>query len=187
MDNAYAAWAARRRVPLGFAMAVAFLIMSKPTFYLLIIGGGIALLGLFWRGLAAGYLEKGKVLAISGPYRYTRNPLYLGSFMMGLGFAVAGGSWLLGVGFLGFFLTIYWPVMRREETELRQRFSEAYDRYAGSVAQFIPNFYAPSESNRTFSSPEKFDWHRYRMNREYEAALGYLIGLVVLALKLRLR
>ena len=129
MDNAYAAWAARWRVPLGFAMGIAFVILSQPNLTLLVTGGGIALLGLLLRAFAAGYLEKGRALAARGPYRYTRNPLYLGSFFMGVGFAIAARSWALGLGFLIFFLLIYWPVMRREEDFLRSQFGAEYDRY----------------------------------------------------------
>jgi protein-S-isoprenylcysteine O-methyltransferase Ste14 len=187
MDSGYAAWAARWRVPLGFAMGVAFVILSQPTLPLLVTGGGIALLGLLLRALAAGYLEKGRSLATGGPYRYTRNPLYLGSFFMGVGFAIAAGSWALGLAFLVFFLLVYWPVMRREEDFLRRQFSEGYDRYAASASLFFPTFVAVFKVGQSFAPEEKFRWERYRKNREYEAALGYLTGLVFLAVKLRLR
>jgi len=187
MGKDYAAWAARWRVPLGFALAIALVIFSQPTDRLLMSGGGVAFLGLVLRGLAAGYLEKGRKLASCGPYRYTRNPLYLGSFLIGLGFAMAAASWLLGLAFLIFFLLIYAPVMRREEGELRRQFGEEYERYAGSVPLFFPSFVSRAERQPTISAGENFQWKRYRHNREYEAALGYLVGLVFLAAKLKLR
>lgn len=187
MDKGYTEWAARRRVPLGFAMGIAFVILSQPTFRLFTIGGVIALLGLLLRALAAGYLEKGRVLATSGPYRHTRNPLYLGSFLMGVGFAVAAGYWLLGLAFLGFFLLIYWPVMHREETELRRRFGADFERYAESVPLFFPLLRTRSKTSDVPLAAEVFRWERYRRNREYEAAFGYFLGLVFLALKLQLR
>lgn len=187
MDSRYAAWAAKWRVPLGFAMGVAFVILSQPTLLFLVTGGGIALLGLLLRALAAGYLEKGRALATRGPYRYTRNPLYLGSFFMGVGFALAAGSWPLGLGFLIFFLLVYWPVMRREEDFLRRQFNEAYPRYAASTPLFFPTFVAARKVRQSLIPQEKFQWKRYRKNHEYEAALGYLAGLVFLAVKLQLR
>ena len=168
-------------------MGVAFLILSQPTLPLLVTGCGIAFLGLSLRALAAGYLEKGRSLATRGPYRYTRNPLYLGSFFMGVGFAIAAGSWALGLAFLVFFLLVYWPVMRREGDFLRRQYREAYDRYAASASLFFPTFVAALQGGRSFAPEEKFRWERYRKNHEYEAALGYLTGVVILAVKLRLR
>ncbi len=181
MDKGYAAWAARWRVPLGFALGGAYLVFSQPTVRLLEFGGGVGMAGLGVRAFAAGFLEKGRGLATGGPYAYTRNPLYLGSSLMGLGFTVAGGSWVLGLAFLALFLLVYWPVMRREENFLRQEFGETYARYAKAVPLFFPAF------RRAPASEEKFRWERYRKNREFEAALGYLTGMVFLALKIWLR
>lgn len=187
MDKNYAAWAARWRVPLGFAMTVALVILSQPTLRFLVGGASVALVGLLLRGSAAGYLEKGQKLATHGPYRYTRNPLYLGSFVMGSGFAIAAASWTLGLAFLVFFLLIYVPVMRREEEELQRQFGGEYERYAGSVPLFFPNFFHRAETRSSDSVAEKFEWKRYVNNREYEAALGYVVGLVFLAAKMKLR
>lgn len=184
MDKGYAAWAARWRVPLGFALGVAYLIFCQPSPGLLVAGGGVALMGLGLRAYAAGYLEKNQSLATSGPYAYTRNPLYLGSFLMGSGVALAGGSWPLGVAFLALFVLVYWPVMRREEFLLRQKFGETFDLYAKAVPLFLPAF---SICRGVSTSGEDFRWERYRKNREYEAALGYAAGMLLLALKIALR
>lgn len=181
MDEGYGAWAARWRVPMGFALGAAYLIFSRPTFKLLASGGLLALAGVLLRALAAGYLTKNQGLTSSGPYAYTRNPLYLGSLLMGLGFALAGGSWVLGAAFLVFFPAIYWPVMHREAEGLRRMFGEAYEQYAREVPLFAPRLSSVRRGN------EKFMWQRYRRNREYEAALGYLLALVFLALKAQLR
>jgi protein-S-isoprenylcysteine O-methyltransferase Ste14 len=181
MDERYAGWAARWRVPLGFALAVAYLIFAQPTVTLLAAGGALAFLGLALRALAAGYLEKNAHLATSGPYAYTRNPLYLGSFLMGSGLALGGGSWIVGLAFFGFFLMIYYPVMRREEDSLRKSFGEMYDRYASAVPFFLPG------GRKAPARADKFRWARYRENREYEAALGLAGGIIFLALKLGLR
>ncbi|HEV2349901.1 MAG TPA: isoprenylcysteine carboxylmethyltransferase family protein [Terriglobia bacterium] len=187
MSEAYAAWAARWRVPLGFVLGIAFIFLSQPTVRFLVAGAIIAFVGLTLRAYAAGYLEKSRELAVSGPYHYTRNPLYLGSFFMGLGFAVAAGSWMLGLIFVGFFILIYVPVMRRERDFLRRQFGEAYDRYANSASLFFPTFRTSIRVKENCASRVKFRWERYRRNHEYEAAIGYLCALVFLVIKLRMR
>jgi protein-S-isoprenylcysteine O-methyltransferase Ste14 len=181
MVKSYAAWAARWRVPLGFAFGVAYLIFSQPRLWLLVAGGAVALLGVLLRAHAAGCLDKNRSLAMGGPYAYTRNPLYLGSFLMGSGFAVAGGSWALGLAFLVLFPLLYWPVIRREEEFLRQEFGEAYQHYASAVPLFIPR------TRRAAVKGDPFRWEMYRRNREYEAGLGYVAGVIFLALKMMLR
>jgi protein-S-isoprenylcysteine O-methyltransferase Ste14 len=184
MDDRFAAWAARARVPLGFAWGAAFLVFSQPTVRLLEVGGGVALAGVLIRAYSAGYLEKGRKLAMAGPYRYARNPLYLGSFFIGAGFALAGGSWALGISFLLLFLLIYGTVMRREEDFLRRQFGEDFNRYARAVPLFLPVF---SRRSNPANPEERFRWELYRKNHEHEAALGFAAGVVFLALKIWLR
>jgi protein-S-isoprenylcysteine O-methyltransferase Ste14 len=184
MDNRFAVWAARARVPLGFAWGAAFLVFSQPTVRLLVIGGAVALAGVLIRSASAGYLEKGRLLAVAGPYRFTRNPLYLGSFFIGAGFAWASSSWALGISFLILFLIIYGTVMRREEDFLRRQFGEEFNRYARAVPLFLPTFFHRGDPP---NPEERFRWERYRRNHEHEAALGYVGGIVFLALKIWLR
>jgi protein-S-isoprenylcysteine O-methyltransferase Ste14 len=180
MDRGYAAWAARWRVPLGFALGIGYLVFAQPSPRLLAVGGATAFAGLAVRGYAAGSLEKNRALATGGPYAHTRNPLYLGSFIMGAGFAVAGGSWILGVAFLALFFLVYWPVMRREEQFLRKEFGEAYAKYASVVPFFFPSWRRAPETG------EGFRWEFYRKNHEYQAAGGFLAGILFLALKMLL-
>jgi protein-S-isoprenylcysteine O-methyltransferase Ste14 len=180
MNSAYAAWAARWRVPLGFLLGIAYLVFCRPTVKLLIAGGAVAAGGVVIRALAAGHLNKNQKLAMSGPYARTRNPLYLGSSLMGAGFAVAGGSWILALACLILFVGIYWPVIRREEEYLRHEFGEVYDRYSQRVPLFLPRFRRPEGS-------EKFQWKQYRKNHEYEALLGYVGLMIYLAFRIWLR
>ena len=103
----------RIRVPAGFVFAAIYLYFSQPTIDFLLAGLALAAAGLALRLWASGHLEKGTRLAARGPYRWTRNPLYLGSFLMGLGFTLAAVNvWLLGL-LLFHFLLIYIPVIRR--------------------------------------------------------------------------
>jgi protein-S-isoprenylcysteine O-methyltransferase Ste14 len=180
MDSAYAAWASRWRVPLGFLLGVAYLVFCQPTVKLLLAGGAVAAVGLALRAYAAGHLVKNQSLAMSGPYACTRNPLYLGSALMGAGFALAAGNWILALACVVLFAAIYWPVIRREEEYLRREFGEVYDRYAQRVPLFLPSF-------RRSAGGEKFQWKQYRKNHEYEAALGFLAIVIFLAFRIWLR
>lgn len=181
MDNVYAAWAARWRVPLGFALGALFIILAQPTPGLLKAGGALVFLGVMLRSYAAGYLEKNQALATGGPYAYTRNPLYLGSFILGAGFALAGGSWTVGLAFVVFFALIYWPVMHREGYYLREQFRENYERFAEAVPLFFPF------PRRAFRGEGQFSWKRYGRNREYQVAAGSAVGMAFLVLKMALR
>jgi protein-S-isoprenylcysteine O-methyltransferase Ste14 len=176
----YAAWAARARVPLGFVLSLAYLVLARPTFRLLLIGGAISVLGLALRAWAAGVVEKDASLATTGPYALTRNPLYLGSALIGAGFAVAGRSLVMAVAFALMLIFVYVPVIRREEEFLQTKFGDAYRCYARQVPLFFPRTLLPP------ASAGHFCWSRYQRNREYEAALGFGAGVVLLMLKMAL-
>ena len=178
MNNRYKAWAARWRVPLGFVAGIVYLVLSRPTRTFLIPGEIIALAGLAIRGFSAGRLEKNLRLATSGPYSLSRNPLYLGSFLLVVGFAVAGRNLLLGIALVVLFLAVYLPVMRREESFLRQKFGAEYEEYAARTPLFLPKIGGMAAGAFTFC------WERYRKNREYEAALGFVVISLILILKI---
>ena len=177
----YGSWAARWRVSLGLVLSISYLVLAQPTLGRLAAGGGVALMGLALRAWAAGHLEKGSSLAVSGPYAFTRNPLYLGSSLIGAGFAIAGRSYAMAVAFAALLIFIYAPVIRREEEFLGVKFGEQYRRYAEQVPLFLPR---PGARAVT---PERFCWSRYKRNGEYEAALGYLAAMGLLTLKMMLR
>jgi protein-S-isoprenylcysteine O-methyltransferase Ste14 len=155
-------------------------VFARPRPWTLFVGGAIAVLGLALRGWAAGHIRKNAALATSGPYAYTRNPLYLGSFVLGLGFTVASGQPLLGILFIALFLGIYYSVMRDEAASLDELFGADYRVYAMSVPLFIPSVRAFRSSQ---STDTRFDTSLYLRYREYRAALGLLIAWTILALK----
>ena len=124
-------------------------------------------------------------MATTGPYAHTRNPLYLGSFMLGAGVTVAGGQWVFGVAFLAFFVLVYRATVRREVAELEVRFGERYRVYTAQVPAVLTRFSA-YRGERSELPPEGFSRARYMRNREWEATLGVVVALGVLALKLRL-
>src|SRR2546427_11439767 len=159
----------RWRVPLGFACAALFFLFARPRPLTLIVGAVVALPGLALRAWAVGYLRKNEALATDGPYAYTRNPLYLGSFLIGLGFTLAAGRLILGAVFAALFLGIYVPVMRVEATTLAELFGEDYQRYAKSVPLFLPQL----SPHRDPAFPrQQFDTDLYLRYREYRAFLG---------------
>ena len=170
----------RWRVPLGFLCGALFLWFARPRWLTLLVGGFVALVGLAVRAWAAGHIRKNAQLATSGPYSYTRNPLYLGSFLLGVGFTIASGQWLLAVPFAALFLGIYFPVMRVEATDLARSFGEDYENYARAVPLFLPRL-SPYRDEKTQGT--KFDASLYMRYREYNAALGLLVAWGLLALK----
>lgn len=170
----------RYRVPLGFLCGALFICFARPGWLTLLIGGGIALTGLALRAWSAGHIRKNAQLATSGPYAYTRNPLYLGSFILGVGFTIAAGQPLLAIPFVALFVGIYFPVMRVEAAHLAEKFGGAYLDYARDVPLFVPRL-MPYKDERTHGI--KFDARLYLRYREYRAALGLLSAWGVLAVK----
>lgn len=155
-------------------MGVAAFVFARPQMKWLLCGVGIAILGLLVRGYAAGYLRKHKQLAVSGPYAYTRNPLYLGSVFLAVGFSVASHSWISTL-LLTVYLAIFYPVViRREQAELSRSYGAAFVEYASQVPVFWPRF-----SSAT-TSTERFSWPLYLQNREYEAGIGLAVAMAIL-------
>jgi len=151
---------ARWRVPLGFAAAGLVLWLARPTSRSLQIGLPIAMLGQWLRIWAAGHLEKSREVTCSGPYRFTRHPLYLGSSLLGVGLAVAANHWAVAVLILGYLVATLWLAIRTEEAYLRATFGDTYDRYAvGDL---------PTVARR-------FSLARVWRNKEYRAPLGLLL------------
>jgi protein-S-isoprenylcysteine O-methyltransferase Ste14 len=169
------AWA-RWRAPIGYPAAALCLWLARPTFRSILIGSAVAALGLLIRAVAAGYLHKREALAHEGPYARTRNPLYFGSALIAVGFALAGRSWLAAALLAAYFIVFYAQVMRREESELRAQYGKAFDDYAASVPLFWPRL-------RVKPSPKgmQFSFAQYLRNREHHAAIGAVLTIAVLS------
>ena len=168
--------ARRVRVPFGFLVAAVFLVQIyfyPPTVrsllwsLLLVVPGGML------RAYASGYVRKNAELAVTGPYAYTRNPLYLGSMLMAVGFAAAGRSVLLAVLLVLMFLAIYLPVILSEEAFLRGAFPE-FDAYAREVPRLLPRITAArfGASDASGQAGGGFSGALYAQHREYNSALG---------------
>jgi protein-S-isoprenylcysteine O-methyltransferase Ste14 len=172
-------WIQRWRVPFGFAGAALFILLARPNPTALIVGAIVSVAGLALRAWSAGHIRKNDALAVSGPYAYTRNPLYLGSFLMGLGFTIASARWPLALLFAGVFLGIYFPVMHVEASTLAELFKESYPKYAAEVPLFLPRL----TPYRNGNAMNRFDRSLYLRYREYQATLGLLALWGILVFK----
>jgi len=138
--------------------------------------------GLLIRALASGHVRKNESLATSGPYAYTRNPLYLGSLLMGMGFCVAARSWWVGVALVVMFFAIYLPVIRDEEAFLRRTFPE-FEEYARRVPRMLPRISSQPSSEKEV--PAGFSLDLYLKHHEYNALLGALATTAALIVKMK--
>lgn len=171
--------ARRIRVPLGFVFAAAYLWLAQPTWRSIGLCALIVAPGLWVRALAAGHVRKNAEITQTGPYAYTRNPLYLGSILIAIGFAVGSRSLWVAAALAMMFAAIYIPVIRSEEAYLRSNFP-GFDDYARRVPRLVPRFHAVGES----VAPMTFSRELYLKHREYNALIGALAMLAALMAKL---
>ena len=174
--------ARRVRVPLGFAFAVLFLWLAKPSWLFVAVSPALVVPGLLLRGYASGYVKKNAELTVTGPYAHTRNPLYLGSILIAFGFALAARSLWIAMILAVLFAVIYIPVIRSEEEYLRSVFPE-FDAYAAMVPRLLPRIVATGGSG---AAKGVFSGALYRKHREYNALLGAAGMYAALILKLML-
>lgn len=171
--------ARRIRVPMGFAFAVFFLWLARPTPRFLALSLLLVLPGLWLRGYASGYVKKNAELTVTGPYAYTRNPLYLGSMLIAFGFALGAASVWIAVALAALFAAIYIPVIRSEEEYLRGVFP-GFDAYAETVPRLLPRLRAA----RSSADAGGFSASLYRRHREYNALTGAVCLYAALILKM---
>jgi protein-S-isoprenylcysteine O-methyltransferase Ste14 len=167
----------RMRVPLGFVFGAAFLWLAPryTTPRMLAIGATVAFIGVLIRAWATGHIVKNQELTTTGPYAHTRNPLYLGSFLLALGFALAA-HWAAMLLVIGFWIAVYGPTITRERDYLRRAYGAAYAEYESNVPAFLPRLTAwggPAGADRRggFSIP------LYLRHNEWQAGLGFLVVL----------
>lgn len=170
--------ARRIRVPLGFIFAIVYFWLARPSWRFLGLGAILIVPGILIRALASGHVRKNEALATSGPYAYTRNPLYLGSLLIGIGFAVAARSWWIGLILVLMFFAIYLPVIRSEETYLRANFP-GFEQYAKQVPRMFPRI----TPYRSGDDGGAFSMRLYLQHREYNALVGALAMVAGLAAK----
>ncbi|MFC1661080.1 methyltransferase family protein [Gemmatimonadota bacterium] len=161
-----------QRLRLAWLLVPPFLFFSHPSPWTFLVGAPLSALGLLLRGWAAGCILKDQVLALGGPYRFIRNPLFLGSFWLGLGVVIAGGSWPFLLLFLLFFAWSYSRTLRAEESVLAEKFGRDYREYRASVPGFVPSLGRRHSASVSGVDPEGFQWSLYFRNREWQAGVG---------------
>ncbi len=165
----------------AWLVAIPFFLLATPTLAAFAAGAALALAGLALRAWAAGTIRKDEALTTSGPYAHVRHPLYVGSFLVGMGLAAAGGHWVWPALVLAFFVTLYRRTVADEAARLTGLFGHAYVAYAREVPPVRPRL-------TPYSGPQVetgFTWSRYLRHREWEALLGCAAAFAVLAAKLR--
>jgi protein-S-isoprenylcysteine O-methyltransferase Ste14 len=162
---------ARRRVPLGFVAAAAAVALARPTLESWILGLLVAAVGEALRVWAAGHLEKGREVTRSGPYRFTRHPLYVGSSVLALGVVLASRSLVVAAIAAVYMSATIAAAIRTEEAFLRGAFGSTYDEYRTARAERMDR---------------RFSFARVLHNREYRAVTGLIVGFALLALKIGL-
>jgi protein-S-isoprenylcysteine O-methyltransferase Ste14 len=171
----------RWRVRAGYICIILAIILARPNRYSLLAGAGLCVSGLLLRAWASGHLMKEKELACSGPYRFTRNPLYLGNLIIGTSVVVASYSWwMVGIFFI-YFLLFYPVVLRREAERMRTLFPKEYEKYKSKVPLFFPSF-----RQSFFPNNAKFSRKLYKRNKEYRALLGAALFWLAITAKMLL-
>jgi protein-S-isoprenylcysteine O-methyltransferase Ste14 len=175
--------ARRIRVPLGFVFAAVFLWLAQPTGKTMALSLLLVVPGVWLRAYAAGYVRKNAELTFTGPYAYTRNPLYLGSMLIAFGFALASASWVILLALTALFAAIYIPTILSEEAYLREHFA-GFDAYAAKVPRLLPRLTPaqfPADEN---ASGGRFSAEQWRHHREYNALMGASAIYIALAVRL---
>ena len=156
-------------------LAAAVLYVAEPTRVSILLGLPVAMVGALFRAMAAGVIKKDSLIATSGIYSLTRNPLYFGSSLLACGFAIMSWNEMAAVLLLFPFVVVYPTVILREEAHLEQLFPDEFRAYRSKVPRFFPRL--------TAAGSRDFSVHQYLSNREYNTALGFIGALAVLAMK----
>ena len=167
----------KHRTKLSGILAVAFLLLARPTYGSLLLGLPLILAGEAVRIWSSGHIHKSQVLTDTGPYSLSRNPLYVGSFILATGFVVAMGDFRLAAVFFLFFGFVYWFTIRWEEGKLARRFTVQWEDYSDRVPRFVPLSGSPAYRAGRFS------WAQVLRNREQANATVVLAVYLILWLK----
>jgi len=168
----------RRRTFFSWALPLVLVLFADPWAPLLVMGASLVAVGVGIRLWASGHLVKSERLATSGPFSHLRNPLYLGSLVMLLGYCAMSARWWSYPLFLALFALFYYPTIRWEEEFLRGKFGKQYEDYVLQVPCFLPRLTA------AYPNGERFSWLQAQRNGELTSAAlaAVMIALFILRL-----
>ena len=182
------AWASHHRVHVGIVFALLYVAFSRTDAGRLIPGALVVAMGEGIRVWACGHLVRNEVLTRDGPYRHIRHPLYLGSFLIGVGLSILAQYPLAWLGFFVLlYIGFYLPAMYVEELRLQSLFGAEYQEYMEEVPRLLPRLGRRSvlQEGDGGRPRKQFSWaHAQTRNRELRTVVVMAALIVVQALKL---
>jgi len=168
-------WSFLRR-PLGAVFAAAAVLLTKPVLALFIAGAAVAAAGLILRVWARGCIRKNLEVTTAGPYRLTRNPLYLANLAVILGLVLIAGNLWLGLAAGVAFPLIFRHLVAIEERFLAAQFGPDYQAYRRAVPRFVS---LKMLLGRTPPAPATgaFSWRRAATELFFAAGLALWIAV----------
>ncbi|MBI3802856.1 MAG: isoprenylcysteine carboxylmethyltransferase family protein [Nitrospirae bacterium] len=162
-----------------YLLLAALVYLARPKLSFFVFGLPLILAGEALRLWAAGHLSKNREVTTTGPYAYVKNPLYLGTFLIMVGFCLLASQWIiLGVGLIGFF-SYYAPFKKKAESDrLRKIFGSSWDEYDRSVPDYIPRWTPYEKRGR-----HPWEWSRVVSNSEHQTALVTAVGIIILSIR----
>ena len=154
--------------------------------YRFLFGIMILISGQMLRLWAAGFIPKYRtevigapVLVTWGPYKWVRNPLYAGNFIMGIGWAVMVG-WLWVIAFSAAFMILYWLIIiPAEEDFLESKFKDSYRSFKSKVPSLFPY---PRNGFPDISPDEKpFDMQTAWTEEVYSIRVNLVVTIIIIA------
>lgn len=154
------------------------LFFCSPTRESFAVGIWFIILGLGIRLWSNGYAIKTVVLTTSGPYSIVRNPLYLGTILITIGFMIMLNTSYAGLIFVMVMLGVYYRTIKSEERALTMRFGQLYLDYKSKVTMLIPTIFR-------YKAGEKwpFSFKRIIENKEYKLFVWVINIVIIFRLK----
>jgi protein-S-isoprenylcysteine O-methyltransferase Ste14 len=167
------------RIQIGFVAGIWFILAAEPTLFSILAGVCFMILGETIRFISAGTIRKSIEVTRAGIYGLTRNPLYIGSFLIGAGACIMGRDPIFSAVYVIGFLILYSRVIKREERFLLSRYGADYEQYLAEVPRIFPRSFAIGSILRATMVSQALK------NREGNTVLGIFAILVVMFIKLK--